>query len=195
MTCYGFESILTDLARDEGLTPALREEALSHCRACERCAGCLEKQRDLLSSLKELAALDMAQVPSLRVEAALAEAFHQNVTPRVWRRWAFTAAAAAVGAVVLTALIGTQPEEPIARRTPAAATDVRGQEIVTEFLPLDPMDTLAGLDGSRLVRVRLPRSAMATFGLPVNEERAFERIQADVLLGYDGAARAVRFVW
>jgi hypothetical protein len=31
-------------------------------------------------------------------------------------------------------------------------------------------------------------------GLPVNEERANERIRADMVLGQDGIARAVRFV-
>ena len=37
-------------------------------------------------------------------------------------------------------------------------------------------------------------SALATFGIPMNEERAEEAIRADVLLGEDGLARAVRFV-
>ena len=45
-----------------------------------------------------------------------------------------------------------------------------------------------------MVRVRLPRSALAAFGLPMNEQRAEETIQADVVLGEDGLARAVRFV-
>jgi len=35
---------------------------------------------------------------------------------------------------------------------------------------------------------------MRTVGLPINEERASERIQADVLLGQDGIARAIRFI-
>ena len=50
------------------------------------------------------------------------------------------------------------------------------------------------LEFGAVVRVRLPRSAMRLAGLPVNEERLAERIQADVLLGQDGTARAVRFV-
>jgi hypothetical protein len=35
---------------------------------------------------------------------------------------------------------------------------------------------------------------MRLVGLPVNEERANERIRADMVLGQDGIARAVRFV-
>jgi hypothetical protein len=46
----------------------------------------------------------------------------------------------------------------------------------------------------QLVRVRLPRSALQTFGLPVNMERFREPVQADVLIGEDGRALAVRFV-
>jgi hypothetical protein len=40
----------------------------------------------------------------------------------------------------------------------------------------------------------LPRSALASLGLPMNVERANERVKADVLLGHDGLARAIRFV-
>jgi hypothetical protein len=50
------------------------------------------------------------------------------------------------------------------------------------------------LDDVQVVRVELPRSALQSFGLPVNAERAGERVKADVLLGHDGVARAIRFV-
>ena len=45
-----------------------------------------------------------------------------------------------------------------------------------------------------LVRVELPRSALASFGLPVNAEATGDRVKADVLMGQDGIARAIRFV-
>jgi hypothetical protein len=44
------------------------------------------------------------------------------------------------------------------------------------------------------MRVELPRSTLAGFGLPVNMERVNERVKADVLVGPDGQARAIRFV-
>ena len=44
------------------------------------------------------------------------------------------------------------------------------------------------------MRVELPRSALMSFGLPMNMERAGERIKADVVVGEDGLARAIRFV-
>jgi len=67
-------------------------------------------------------------------------------------------------------------------------------EVSTEFLPVIQGDAWTPLDGGRLVRVGLPRSAMTAFGLPVDEGRAPERVQADVMLSDDGLLRAIRFV-
>lgn len=64
-------------------------------------------------------------------------------------------------------------------------------EITTEFIPLAGF---AQSEGVHLVRVELPRSALSSFGIPVNAERAGGRVKADVLLGEDGTARAIRFV-
>jgi hypothetical protein len=49
-------------------------------------------------------------------------------------------------------------------------------------------------EGGQIVRVEVPRSALANFGLPVNMERSNERVKADVLYGVDGLAHAIRFV-
>ncbi|MGZ8842697.1 MAG: hypothetical protein ACXW18_03485 [Pyrinomonadaceae bacterium] len=67
------------------------------------------------------------------------------------------------------------------------------KEIATDFISLTYGDTEVGSD-AQMVRVELPRSAMAVFGLPVNMDRADQRVKADVLLGADGLARAIRFV-
>ncbi|MBD0371862.1 MAG: hypothetical protein ICV60_13565 [Pyrinomonadaceae bacterium] len=69
-----------------------------------------------------------------------------------------------------------------------------GGEIATDFMPVSYGDNLNDLDNGRIVRVEMPRSALAQFGLPVNMERANERIKADVLIGDDGMPRAIRFV-
>lgn len=69
-----------------------------------------------------------------------------------------------------------------------------GHEIATEFLPLRYQNTLNLQDGGRIVRVELPRSAMVSFGFPVNIERANEKVKADVLFSVDGLAQAIRFV-
>jgi hypothetical protein len=40
----------------------------------------------------------------------------------------------------------------------------------------------------------MPRSEMTRFGLPIAMEPGPERVMADVVLGEDGVARAIRFV-
>jgi hypothetical protein len=67
-------------------------------------------------------------------------------------------------------------------------------EIATDFIPLRYMSPASLQDGGQIVRVELPRSALANFGLPVNMDRYNERVKADVLVGVDGLAHAIRFV-
>jgi hypothetical protein len=64
----------------------------------------------------------------------------------------------------------------------------------TDFIPLPYAPELRGEDSAAIVRVKLPRYSLQTVGLPFNPERANERIDADVLMGQDGIARAIRFV-
>jgi hypothetical protein len=66
-------------------------------------------------------------------------------------------------------------------------------EIATDFIPLSYMTAANLQDGGQIVRVQLPRSALAKFGLPVNMDRN-EKVKADVLFGVDGLAHAIRFV-
>jgi hypothetical protein len=67
-------------------------------------------------------------------------------------------------------------------------------EIATDFIPLSYMSAASLQDGGQIVRVQLPRSALANFGIPVNMDRYNEKVKADVLFGVDGTARAIRFV-
>ena len=77
----------------------------------------------------------------------------------------------------------------------APAADARAQEVATEFIPLVQAGPYTQSEEGHLVRVEMPRSALASFGLPVNAEAAAGgRVKADVLMGQDGIARAIRFV-
>jgi hypothetical protein len=73
----------------------------------------------------------------------------------------------------------------------AASTN---DEIATDFLPLTYGSNLSQLDDGQVIRVELSRSVLQSFGFPINAERAGERVKADVLLGHDGVARAIRFI-
>jgi hypothetical protein len=67
-------------------------------------------------------------------------------------------------------------------------------EIATDFMPLGDLNAASFQDGGQIVRVKLRRSALVRFGFPVNMDRYNENVKADVLVGVDGLARAIRFV-
>jgi hypothetical protein len=55
-------------------------------------------------------------------------------------------------------------------------------------------DEASAQQTGHIVRMKVPRSALIAFGVPMNMERAGELITADVMIGDDGLARAIRFV-
>jgi hypothetical protein len=67
-------------------------------------------------------------------------------------------------------------------------------EITTDFLPLIYSATQPPMESGQLIRVQMPRSALLKFGLPMNIERAGMPVKADLLVGEDGLAQAIRFV-
>jgi hypothetical protein len=159
-----------------------------------------------------------------QLRAAYAAKFNnKKVVPiRVWpRRVAWIAAAAAIIVVALAmrprqqasqvahdvpkvqqpapviADFGTVPVQTVAQTPrriarPFAGARPRPTEVVTDFFPL--VDLAPPLDRASLVRVNLPASAMRTVGLPVREDRLFDRVNADVLVSEEGVATAIRFV-
>ena len=104
------------------------------------------------------------------------------------RRMAITVFAAA--AVVLFALwFGSQ------RFVPSRSSEARVAEVTTDFMPLAYSSVPS--TNLQVVRLAVPRTALVSFGLTPPEplERASaDTVLADVLVGDDGLARAVRFV-
>lgn len=78
--------------------------------------------------------------------------------------------------------------------TPVFGYQEAGLEVATDFFPLMNEQSSQPLESGQLIRVQMPRSALASFGLPVNYERTNIPVKADVLLADDGSARAIRFV-
>jgi len=84
-----------------------------------------------------------------------------------------------------------RPQRALRRQPPAG---VPNDEIATDFFPLTfTADSTAAVSG-HLVRVTVPRSALVAMGLPMNAERSGELVRADVFIGDDGLARAIRFI-
>ncbi len=67
-------------------------------------------------------------------------------------------------------------------------------EIATDFISLIGGAGQYTIESGQIVRVRLPRSALISYGLPVNQDRLNDPITAQVLLGEDGMAYAIRFL-
>ena len=88
-----------------------------------------------------------------------------------WRPVRWLAATAAIIAVAIL-LLGPAPQ---------AETTVSPD--LASFIPLDSEPVSAGM----VVRVKLPRAALLDDGRPGD-------VEADVLLGEDGLAHAVRFI-
>jgi hypothetical protein len=131
--------------------------------------------------LRELARADAERAAPPRVEAALLSAFRDRHARSRLRWWGV---AAAVAALVFMALrISTvQPEI------------VPPEEVATGFFPLMPGFDPEAVESEPLVRVEIPRSVLASFGLPVDVNRIHVPVEADLVIGDDGMTRAIRFV-
>ncbi|MGH9626955.1 MAG: hypothetical protein ACRD7E_01115 [Bryobacteraceae bacterium] len=204
------EVALIDVARRQSGDSALRGLALAHVEICSACAAFLADQRALSEGLAALRASSAAIETPARLEPALLEAFRGNARDarrsRVVPAEIAAAVVAAFGLVAALLLLfarepgGNVHEEAAIERVlpeqlrsaPHAAEN--DDPIATEFVALPFAPAFTSYDRGQIVRVQLPRSSLRTFGFPVNPERASERVKADVVLGEDGIARAIRFV-
>jgi|SRR5271163_2234078 len=131
--------------------------------------------------------------------------------------WALAAAAVVVGAVgwnnwrnpsrdssannPLAASAGSShAKQQTASQNTSATADPADSPAVETLVAENYSDDFTLLPGSELsetedapiVRVRMQRGALSAWGLQVNEERADEWIQVELLLGNDGQPQAVR---
>jgi anti-sigma factor RsiW len=219
MKCEEFEDIGLDAERDSSLSEAERAAAREHAASCSHCAALQDSSETARAELRALAEdTAMAQAPA-RVEMRLRQEFRtQHVTLKVRRTavigaWALAAAAVLVGAVSwinwhknssnLAANHSNVSQSP----TSAAATNANGtagqqsDSTDSETLMADnelsdftllPGALPADTADAAILRVRMQRSSLGALGLPVNEERASEWIQVDLLVGNDGLPQAVR---
>jgi len=153
-----------------------------------------EQRNRLIGALRDIAREDAAV--SLQPGAALFAEFRAGYRAR--RR---SGAAHAIGlamAALLAALIGTSMW--LAVRRPANVSDPRLTstplgEVTTAFLPL-PYGAVP-YTSAQIVRLAVPRASMIPFGLITADAAPYietQTVVADVLVGEDGLARAVRFV-
>jgi len=165
----------------------------------------------LLEGLRALAAESPCEAPR-HVEARLLAEFRGRSRARLRNRWlAVAGGAIAAGIAVLVwmkpvpaKLASAPPQEhkgvasqaaPVQPQTTVSPSgQAQAGEVAEDFYRLPDADILPPLDSAVIVRVQLPISSLVAMGVPVDEDRANESIQADLLLGQDGLARGVRFL-
>ena len=185
-------------------------------------AALKEKLQGLKEAMRNVAAperVETALLAAFRERAHVAP----RSRPVVWPRWALAAGVAAAILVAATAGLFRQKPAPAPQRVtfavvppvavplpvalPKAAPvrlkqavrevpppPAKPTEIATDFVPVaDPATWQPGTSG-QILRVRLPRTSLASFGLPMNTDLAEEPVRADVVVGQDGIVRAIRFV-
>jgi hypothetical protein len=170
----------------------------------------------LRGALAEAARTDGLETPS-RVEAALrGELRRRNRRGTALR----VLAAGAIAATVLLGLWGSRPTAPapvapvvaqiptptpapvVAKKTSAPVPVRRRRPVVqrtepeevAEFIPVGAWQAMEPIERGTIVRVRLPKSSLPGFGIPVSADRWNESFPADVVLAEDGSMRAIRFV-
>jgi hypothetical protein len=217
MTCEQFEIAGLDLGGTAG-NGAQEQEAREHLRECARCAALHDNWQLLRDDLHAIGAETRDAEMSGRVELRLRQEFrtqHQTVKMRraaIITSWGL--AAAAVLAVAISwanwqhakrngfdkdsgvAAAGSQKVAPEANDTATGGSVSVDETLVAsndggEFTLL-PGDVPGTLENGAVVQVRMQRGALGALGLAVNEERAADWIQVDLLVGEDGHPEAVR---
>jgi hypothetical protein len=108
-----------------------------------------------------------------------------------------------------TAQISTEaPDNLAATKTSAGSPDYNAQqgvshaqaaasddtEYATAYMPLPYAYDPSGLEGGAVVRVVLPRSALVSYGLPVEGMGVRDQVTADMVISQDGTPQAIRLV-
>ena len=151
-----------------------------------------DAKRELMASLRLLAAGDaLSKGASPEVRARL---LHEvRAVARAERRSVMKVYALAAVLVIATAI----PVWQLSTRTaadPLMRSAAASPEVATEFYPLTY--SAIPVNQGRLVRLELPAASLAALGVdPAAVAGPQQRsVVADVLVGEDGLARAVRFV-
>jgi hypothetical protein len=170
-----------------------------------------ERITEALNALRR-ADFDIETDPAAEIRTLLT--FRRQQRHRRFRRVAISmATSAAAAALLLTVSHSRMPEtsapvvavdrppalpppvavaahEPVARKITSPPKEP--EEIATDFYPL--MVSAPPLERGLLVRVTVPASTMRAVGLKIGDDHLSDPVEADVLVGQDDLARAIRFI-
>jgi hypothetical protein len=142
------------------------------------------------------AALDDVRPPEA-VDRAVAGAIasaqrrgRRTAPGRGWERWLAWPVALAASIFAISFVVRHAPSDELSRSLAADALQRAGEA----FVPVVAPEVIERAGEAYVVSARLPRTALAELGLPVNPERIGEAIDAELLVRPDGAVLALRFV-
>jgi hypothetical protein len=185
MKCREYRGGLIEWARGGAIEEPARRALETHVAGCEACARFLEAQMELSAATSALNAMEIP--PHEQFEARVMAEFDAAQPVRIpARRWVLAGALAAslcLGAVWIER--GAHVERS---NVAVEAEDVRPFLNIPYTVPLAPEEPAA------LVRTRIPVNQLiaAGFHLEVSSMDPEAVIEADVLVGQDGRARAIR---
>lgn len=152
-----------------------------------------KSDEQVISRLRQLAAA--TPEPDLdHLEARLLHAFAQQQSataamPQPSRWWQWAAAAVLVMSVVgLSNIVGRfgAIEMSVANDNSLLAT------YLSEFVALPGVAALPALESGRIVRIEVAVSELPAYGINVVPDSTQSSVEADLLVGQDGLARAIR---
>ena len=145
--------------------------------------------KDRLTEAMERLAAEAARTgPPWEIEPALLAEFDRVQRRRKTHSW--TVAAGAIAASIAVVLILEYPRPP----TPSAAVSEDVRESEQTFVPIPYVMPLAPYERAEVVRMELPVAALIAAGLQLRTADPGARAEADVVVGQDGRARAVRLI-
>lgn len=135
------------------------------------------------------------------VEKELMDAFARQFPPRRWyhalspRQWGVTGGVAGTALAAVLALVinlPAPPRAPLTENLPAAVgNSIDGG---ADFIALESAERIRQEPDARMVQADVPRTALASLGVPVTPENASDSVRAELIVGADGSPLALRLV-
>ena len=135
---------------------------------------------------------DATRVPA-RVQQSVMSEWDARSAPRK-RRSVTPVWFGAVAASIIAAIVLSRPSVATVLHLPWAETDTLPFEAVGADLHFTEVALDDDPASMQYVRVRMPQSALADFGLPIADPADDQPVVVEVLVGLDGVPRALRLL-
>jgi hypothetical protein len=220
MDCTRFEEIVHDIERPGTEGFSLRDGALVHAESCAKCARLMTDVESLDAGLRAMSVSAAGRQAPANLEVRLTAQFRRqsmaNLRWSVQRQIAALSTAAAmllaVGfslhhfvslrgngaprvAQVINAPSSSAAVAAGSGNSPSSVNLIDADDSeYASFVPLPYADDPSALDEGTVVRVEMPRAALASFGLPVAAMESDGTVRADLIVSADGTPQAIRLV-